>query len=227
MKTNSIFHVEGLSYSYRLGEETIEALQSIETSIPSGRLVCLSGPSGSGKSTLLNLFGLLDKPKSGKLFFKGQDVNRLSEKEKEKARLFDLGFIFQSFNLFPTLTAEENVEYFLHRQGLSKLKRRERVDEALKMVGIEGQKKKFPHQMSGGQRQRVAIARALAKKPSVILADEPTASLDQANGKQVIQILKEGCRQFGLSAIVASHDGMVLESADDNIRLRDGKIDRT
>lgn len=220
----NIFSLDKVNYSYWLGEHEVHALKTLSVDLKANQMTCLSGPSGSGKSTLLNLLGLLDSPKTGKFHFQGKDMLSLSEAEKEKLRLFELGFIFQAFNLFPTLTVAENVEYFVIRQKVAAKERKERVSSALEAVGLFDQKNKFPNQMSGGQRQRVAIARAIAKKPKVILADEPTASLDQENGRKIIELLKESCKTFGLTAIIASHDPMVISAADQGIRIKDGKI---
>lgn len=224
MKAPILFSAKDIHYTYRLEGQAVRALNGVSLDLPTGKVVCLSGPSGSGKSTLLNLMGLLDKPTQGELYFAGQKMSSLKESEREAIRLFQMGFVFQSFNLFPALTAEENVEYFLVKQKLAKKERGERVKEALTAVGIWDQRKKFPHQMSGGQRQRVAVARTLAKKPKVILADEPTASLDQKNGREVIDVFKRLSREFGLAVIVASHDAMVMEQADHNVRMIDGTI---
>jgi putative ABC transport system ATP-binding protein len=221
----NVFEMNDLSYRYHFEGQLVPALNGVSGRIEPGKLTCLSGPSGSGKSTLLNLLGLLDKPSSGKLIFQGRDTSAMSERERENARLFDLGFIFQSFNLFPVLNARENVEYFLIKQGIPPAKRKELVESSLRAVGIWDQSEKRPNQMSGGQRQRVAIARALAKNPKVILADEPTASLDQKNGKEVIRILRQLSKDRNLTVLIASHDGMVIESADINVKLRDGVLD--
>jgi len=221
---SSLFQIQDLHYRYRLDGQWVPALNGVNAEIATGIVTCLSGPSGSGKSTLLNLLGLLDQPASGELSFQGQSVAALSEGAKEKLRLFQLGFIFQAFNLFPALSAEENVEYFLTKQGVTAGDRKARVRDSLEAVGVLDQAKKRPNQMSGGQRQRVAIARALAKQPKVILADEPTASLDRKNGQSVVELLKTLSRERGLSVVIASHDPLVLDQADARIDLRDGRL---
>ncbi len=221
---SSLFSLTDVHYDYRASDQIVNALAGVTVEIPKAQVICLSGPSGSGKSTLLNVLGLLDKPRTGKFLFDGRDVGFLPEKEKEQIRLHRLGFVFQSFNLFPTLTAEENVEYFLIKQGVPRAERKRRVEEALAAVGIVEQRAKRPDRMSGGQRQRVAIARTLAKKPDVILADEPTASLDQRNGREVMEVLKSSSRSFGVGIVIASHDPMVIEKSDRNIRMEDGRV---
>ena len=173
---------------------------------------------------MLNLLGLIETPQNGDIHFQGKSLKHLSELEKNDIRRHHLGFIFQSFHLINVLSAYENVEYFLIRQGIEKQEREKRVIEALARVGLSEHMMKKPLEMSGGQRQRVAIARALAKKPQVIIADEPTASLDQKNGHEVINILKELSIQEGTTILIASHDPMVIESATHVIRLQDGSL---
>jgi len=183
----------------------------------------LAGPSGSGKSTLLHLLGLIEPVQSGSLLYGGQDFSALSEAEKNQFRRFDLGFIFQQFFLFDTLTALENVEYFLKNQNLTAAERLKRSEAALTQVGLASHLRKKPNEMSGGQRQRVAIARALVKNPKVILADEPTASLDQKTGREVMELLKAAAAN-GTTVIVASHDPMALSYADRIIHIQDGLL---
>ena len=178
----SFYEVEDVTFSYTLGKVKVEALSQVSCQIREGEITCLNGPSGSGKSTLLNLLGLIEPIQQGNIRLLKHDFHSLSESGKNKIRMYELGFIFQSFHLFPVMNAEENVEYFLSRQGLPRSERKERVKESLQSVGLWEHRKKKPLEMSGGQRQRVAIARALAKRPKVILADEPTASLDQKTG---------------------------------------------
>ncbi len=223
--SETLFRIHNVHYRYKLDGQWVPALNGVDAAITSGRVTCLSGPSGSGKSTLLNLLGLLDAPASGELTFQNRNVVEMSERERERLRLHELGFIFQSFNLFPALSAEENVEYFLAKQGVATADRKARTRDALSAVGILDQAKKRPNQMSGGQRQRVAIARALAKRPKVVLADEPTASLDRKNGQEVVSILKTLSRERGLTVLIASHDNLVLDEADVALKLRDGRVE--
>lgn len=219
-----IYEVKDLSFSYQLGHQHVQALQEVSLDIARGSLVCLSGPSGSGKTTLLSLLGLIEPVQKGEVLFEGKSIREMSEKQRNHARRFRIGFVFQQFHLIPVLTAEENVEFFLTRQGVDKAERKKRVDEALEAVGIASQRKQKPLEMSGGQRQRVALARAIAKRPDVIIADEPTASLDQATGREIMKIFTEQTEKRGVSVIAASHDPMVLGFAARKIELCDGKV---
>ena len=184
--TNNLYQLSGVNFQYHLGTLLVQALRNIDLKIDAGDFVCFRGPSGSGKTTLLNLLGLIEPPQEGTTLFEGEDLSKLSETQKNHIRRFRIGFVFQNFHLIPVLRADENVEYFLARQGLPKKERQERVETALKAVGLWEHRNKKPLEMSGGQRQRVAIARALAKHPHVIVADEPTASLDSSTGKQKV-----------------------------------------
>jgi ABC-type lipoprotein export system ATPase subunit len=219
-----LYQIEGLSFSYALGHQQVQALRDVSLSIARGDFLCLSGPSGSGKTTLLSVLGLIEPVQQGKVLFEGRNLTDLTEKERNHTRRFRIGFVFQQFHLIPVLTAEENVEFFLTRQGVPKKERRQRVDEALEAVGISSQRKQKPLEMSGGQRQRVALARAIAKRPDVIIADEPTASLDQATGREIMQIFAEQTQKRSVSVIAASHDPMVLAFAARKIELRDGEV---
>jgi ABC-type lipoprotein export system ATPase subunit len=219
-----LYEVEDLKFHYKLGNQQIDALRGVSLEIKQGEFVCLTGPSGSGKSTLLNILGMIESPAEGKVKFGGVNLGTLLESEKNEIRRHKIGFVFQSFNLFPVLKAAENVEYFLGRMGVSKKERHLRVQASMEAVGIWEQRNKKPLEMSGGQRQRVAIARALAKNPEVIIADEPTASLDQANGRQIMEIFKDLHTQNKVTIVVASHDPMVLSFVETQIKLRDGQI---
>lgn len=223
-QNNIIYNCDRVTFDYQMGEQSVRALHELNLKIERGDFLVFCGPSGSGKSTLLNLLGLIEPPQLGEIFFQGKSLKSLNEIEKNDIRRHHLGFIFQSFHLINVLNAYENVEYFLIRQGIEKSEREKRVNEALSRVGLAQHTLKKPLEMSGGQRQRVAIARALAKKPSVIIADEPTASLDQKNGHEVIEILKELSIQQGTTILIASHDPMVIESATHVIRLKDGSL---
>ena len=219
-----LYAAKGIAFDYRLGTQTVPALAGVDLQLERGGFYCLAGPSGSGKTTLLNLLGMIENVQTGALLFDGTDLAAIGEAEKNRIRRFRLGFVFQTFNLFPVLRAEENVEYFLHRQGVPAAERKQRVDDALDAVGLSQHRRKRPAEMSGGQRQRVAIARALAKQPDVIIGDEPTASLDQATGKGIIDTLAELCRNSKVTMILSSHDPMVLARAQHVITLRDGRI---
>ena len=219
-----LYQGEGISFEYRLGTQAVRALNGVDIAIEQGGFYCLAGPSGSGKTTLLNLLGLIDNLQSGRLLFDGAELAQMSEAEKNRIRRFRIGFVFQTFNLFPVLRADENVAYFLHRQGLPRDEIRQRVAETLHAVGMWEHRHKRPAEMSGGQRQRIAIARALAKKPDVILGDEPTASLDQETGKGIIEPLASLAGRAGVTVVLSSHDPMVLTRAKSVITLRDGRI---
>lgn len=222
--TNALYIIKNLHFSYKLKCMTVHALKNVSLEIPKNSLVCFSGPSGSGKSTMLNILGLIEPFAEGSVLFNHQALELLSEKEKNRIRRFSIGFIFQKFHLLPVLTAEENVEYFLARQGILKAKRKELVKNALQAVGLYELKNKKPLEMSGGQQQRVAIARALAKNPEVIIADEPTASLDQKTAKEVMSLLKELSKKRGISVILASHDRVVHEFVDHHYQIVDGEV---
>lgn len=219
---DQLFELSNISFSYRLGKLLTQAIKDISLKIPSKSLTTFSGPSGSGKSTLLNILGLIEPVQEGKVLFKGEDVSSITEKQKNRIRKFDIGFIFQQFHLIPVLTAEENVTYFLQKQGLQKDEISSRTEETLKAVGLWEHRKKKPSELSGGQRQRVAIARAVAKRPAVIIADEPTASLDQKNGKEIMTLFEELVEEKQLSIILTTHDPMVMEFSKLNFHIQDG-----
>jgi ABC-type lipoprotein export system ATPase subunit len=219
-----LYRVRSVRFSYQLGALRVAALNGIDLDIERADFVCFSGPSGSGKTTLLNLLGLIEPVQDGSVALGGTDLQSLAERERNRVRRYRIGFVFQTFQLFPVLRADENVEYFLTRQRLAREARRERVRAALEAVGLWEHRAKRPSEMSGGQRQRVAVARALAKQPEVIIADEPTAHLDQETGKGVIEVFSRLGRERGVTLIMASHDPMVQGFARRRIRLVDGRI---
>lgn len=221
---HKLFRGKDVSLSYMMGDVKVEALKNLSFGIDCGKFTCLSGASGSGKSTLLNLLGLIEPMQTGEIEYLGRSTAGLDENELNRIRRFEIGFVFQSFHLIDVLTAEENVEYFLVRQGTANGLRKELVHSALEWVGLREHARKRPGQMSGGQRQRVAIARALAKQPRVILADEPTANLDSKTGADVLQLLLGLCTERGCSVVMASHDPQAMKLADCLIRLRDGQM---
>lgn len=221
---SAIYEVKDLNFKYQLEGVDFVALKNVNLHVHEGDMITFAGPSGSGKSTLLNLLGFMEDPQNDAIHYRNKSLKSLSEEEKNTIRRFDIGFVFQSFNLFPVLTTYENVEFFLTRQGMEETKRRERVMEALKILGILDLKDKRPPQLSGGQRQRVAIARAFAKNPKVIIADEPTASLDQKNGEAVVEHLFNINKNFKTTIIMASHDQMVLKHSPKILHLRDGAV---
>jgi len=221
---SKLYDIQNLNFSYELEGVQFQALKNIQLSIQESDMLTLAGPSGSGKSTLLNLLGLMEESPQKTIHYKEKCLASLSELEKNNIRRFDIGFIFQSFHLFPVLSTWENLEFFLIRQGVEDSKRKSLITEALEILGINDLKDKRPTQLSGGQRQRVAIARALAKRPKVIIADEPTASLDQKNGEAVMNHLFEINKKFGTTILIASHDPMVLAHSPKIIKLKDGEI---
>ncbi len=221
----SVVRVERVFKEYLLGDQIVQALNDITLSIEPGVFLAIAGPSGSGKTTLLNLIGCIDTPTSGKICINDEDVSGKSADELADLRSHAIGFIFQTFNLLPVLTAAENVEYpLLHRKDVSASERRKRVAHYLDMVGLSKYAGHRPNQLSGGQRQRVAIARALAVQPSIILADEPTANLDKATGKEILKLMKSINRRLKTTFIFSTHDQRVIDQADRLVRVEDGVI---
>ncbi len=218
-----LYEVEDLVFSYSLGNQKIEALRELNLKILKSSLVTISGPSGSGKSTLLNILGLIEPVQQGRVLFQHEDIGRMNEKRKNQIRKSEIGFIFQQFHLIPVLSAEENVRYFLAQQKLSKRQMDERTEEALVAVGLWEHRKKRPSQLSGGQKQRVAIARAIGKYPAVIIGDEPTASLDQKTGYEIMDILAKLVAERNTSVILTTHDAMVQSFANQNFHIQDGR----
>lgn len=218
-----ICELKQITRSYGSGPARVDALNKVSLTIESGEFTVFKGPSGSGKTTLLNQIGCLDKPTSGELFLAGKAVHTLSSRELSKLRAETIGFIFQSFNLVPVLSAVENVELALELAG-QKENKRNRAEEMLALVGLKGLEKRRPNELSGGQQQRVAIARALVKRPAIVIADEPTANLDSANGKAVMALCARLNREFNTTFLFSSHDPMVVAHARRVITLKDGTI---
>ncbi|EHR71959.1 ABC-type antimicrobial peptide transport system, ATPase component [Burkholderiales bacterium JOSHI_001] len=216
--------LQGVSKSYRLGDVDVPALTGIDLVILPDRFTVISGPSGSGKTTLLNLIGCIDRPDQGTLVVGGKRVGMLNDDELSDFRANYLGFVFQNFNLLPVLTARENVEYPLLLAGLPTDVRAERAQSLLESVGLGAHGHKRPGQLSGGQRQRVAIARALARRPQLVLADEPTANLDSKTGTEIIALMRQLQQEQHISFIFSSHDPKILDEADDAVHIRDGTI---
>ena len=221
----SVVRVENVSKEYRLGEQTVKALDSVSLQIENGVFLAIAGPSGSGKSTLLNLIGCIDTPSSGRIEIDGRDVSNRTPDELANLRARSIGFIFQTFNLMPVLSAAENVEYpLLQLPELSRRERRERVAHILAVVGLSRYADHRPNQLSGGQRQRVAIARALAPRPRIVLADEPTANLDHKTGEGILSLMKDINRKSGTTFIFSTHDRKVMAKADRLVTIEDGRI---
>jgi len=222
---DSVVTVEDVSKDYALGKQTVTALQHVSMSVAKGEFMALAGPSGSGKSTLLNLIGCIDTPTSGKISIHGNDISGKSPDELADLRLNTLGFVFQTFNLLPVLSAWENVEYpLLQKRDLDKGERQKRIEHYLRVVGLEQHAHHRPNELSGGQRQRVAIARALATHPRIVLADEPTANLDHKTGEDILRLMKRLNHEEGTTFIFSTHDARVMEMADRVIELADGQI---
>ncbi|RPI22365.1 MAG: ABC transporter ATP-binding protein [Acidobacteria bacterium] len=222
--TDSVIRLQGVRKSYRLGKVEVPALGGIDLEIESGEFGALAGPSGSGKTTLLNLIGCLDKPTAGRLFLDGLDITDSSLDKLADIRGSKIGFIFQTFNLIPVLSAFENVEYPLLLGGVGRKERHERVNEWLDNVGLAPQANQRPDQLSGGQRQRVAIARAMVSRPVLVLADEPTANLDSETAAQILDLLHRINRETSVTFLFATHDPAIISRAHRRIRLRDGHI---
>jgi len=221
----AIVQVENVFKRYRLGEQDVTALRDVTLSIEPGVFLAIAGPSGSGKSTLLNIIGCIDTPTSGQVRINDQDVSGQTPDELADLRARTIGFIFQTFNLLPVLSAEENVEYpLLQLPELSKLDRQKRVKHYLSMVGLTKYAGHRPNQLSGGQRQRVAIARALATHSKIVLADEPTANLDRKTGENILRLMKKINRESGTTFVFSTHDRRVMNMADRLVRIEDGEI---
>lgn len=216
--------LKNVNKSYQLGKGNfVHALKKINLGIKKGEFIAIMGPSGSGKSTLLNLIGLLDRPDSGEIYFGQRQVSRVRLNRLYRLRRDYVGFIFQTFNLLPRLSAQKNVILPLVYSGKNRGKRKSRANEILAKVNLTERSRHKPSQLSGGERQRVAIARALANDPAVILADEPTGNLDSQSGRETMEILKE-LNQKGKTIIVVTHDQIIAQQADRIVKLIDGEI---
>ena len=222
--TVPVFELHSLVRSYPSGDGVLNAIDGIDLQVDAGEFVVIAGPSGSGKTTLLQLLGTLDRPTSGQLLFEGRDLPQMSDRELTDLRLTRIGFVFQQFNLIPTLTAQQNVEAALAPAGASTAERTERSAELLGQVGLAGRLSHLPSQLSGGEQQRVAIARALANRPDVLLADEPTGNLDTTTGEEIMELL-HSLNEGGLTIILITHDPSIAGTARRLVRLRDGRID--
>lgn len=216
--------VRGVTKTYTEGASSVTALRGVDLEIASGEMVMLAGPSGSGKTTLLSIIGCILSPTSGSVRLRGQEVSSLGEKQLPRVRLEHIGFVFQGFNLFPALTAGENIELMLDLKGVRGNQARTRAQELLEQVGLGQKYFSFPADLSGGQKQRVAIARALAGEPAIILADEPTAALDSVVGRKIIEIMRTLAHDHGRAVVIVTHDPRVLALGDRVIRIEDGVI---
>jgi putative ABC transport system ATP-binding protein len=210
---------------YGLNGQRVHALRGINLEFQSGEFAAVAGPSGSGKSTFLHLAGCLDTLSGGSMIVGGEDVAGLSQKQLALLRRLSIGFIFQAYNLIPVLSVEENIGFPLTLLGVDTREVRNRTRQVLRDVGLEGMEKRRPKEMSGGQQQRVAIARALVKRPALILADEPTANLDSAIGREILELMLRLNKSEGTTFIFSTHDPMVMDFARRIVRLRDGQIE--
>lgn len=211
---------------YKDNNVVVKAVRGIDLTVKTGEFTAIVGPSGSGKTTFLNVISGLDSPTDGKVWLDDRLLSEMSGKELSDFRRDHIGFIFQAYNLIPVLTVEENIEYIMLLQGVPKEERHRRVLEILKEIGMEGLEKRFPPKLSGGQQQRVAIARAMVSQPELILADEPTANLDQTTGADLLDMMKDLNRKTGMTFLFSTHDRMVMERADRVITLKDGRVEK-
>jgi putative ABC transport system ATP-binding protein len=220
----SILQVQHVHKHYQLGKVTVNALAGVDFTVNKGEFVAIMGPSGSGKSTLLHLLGGLDQPSEGEVELAGKKLSLLNDDQITLVRRRNVGFIFQFYNLVPTLTAEENVALPLLIDGKNPRKYRERIERLLALVGLSDRKSHKPDQLSGGQQQRVAVARAFVTEPSIVLADEPTGNLDSKSGQEILTLLRRSCDELGQTIAMVTHDAKAASYADRVVFLKDGRI---
>jgi putative ABC transport system ATP-binding protein len=221
---NTLIETRELRKTFGMNGVAVEALRGVDLAVKEGEFVAIVGPSGSGKSSLLHILGAMDKPTGGQALFRGKDLAGLNDRQRTSLRARDIGFIFQTFNLLPTLTAYENVEIVTRFGGLGRKERAPRAQQLLETVGLADRARHHPNRLSGGERQRVAIARALANKPALILADEPTGNLDSRTGTDILEMLRGFCTREGQTVIMVTHDFRAASYADRVLVLRDGRI---
>jgi len=209
---------------YEMDKVKVTALEDVSLKIYKGDFICIIGPSGSGKSTLMHIMGTLDRPTKGKMMLNSKDVSKYNDSELANVRGKEIGFVFQQFNLIPTLTARENVELPMIFQNIPSSERRKKSEELLKQVGLSHRMDHLPNEMSGGEKQRVAIARALANDPLVVFADEPTGNLDSKTGKEIMMLLSHLSEKHGKTLVIVTHDSDLAEGISKRIRIKDGRI---
>jgi putative ABC transport system ATP-binding protein len=220
-----MYELSGVTKNYKKGRATVAALAGVDLRIEDGEWLAIQGPTGHGKTTLLQILGGLDRPTSGVVDFDGQDLAAMREGQVTRVRAHSIGFIFQTFNLIPTLTAQENVETALVPLGIGGTERQTKAAQALADVGLADRARHLPSELSGGQQQRVAIARALVKKPTVVLADEPTGNLDESTRDEIIGLLEKLWREYGITLILVTHDSTVANRAQRVGLMQNGKLD--
>lgn len=225
MTNTEIINVKNVRKTYRGNGVEVEAVRGIDLVINSGEFTAIVGPSGSGKTTFLNTISGLDTPTEGNIMLNGKDLRKMNGKELSDMRRDNIGFIFQSYNLIPVLTVEENIEYIMMLQNIVKPERKKRISKILEEVDLIGFEKRFPPQLSGGQQQRVAVARAMVSKPKLILADEPTANLDSKTSNSLLDMMKRLNMETNMTFLFSTHDPLIMEKADRVITLKDGKIE--
>ena len=223
---NTIISIEKVNKIYGMNGIEVHALRSLSLTIERGEFTAIAGPSGSGKTTLLNLMSGLDVPTAGRVMLSGKYISEMKGSELSDYRRDRIGFVFQSFNLIPVLTARENIEYVMLLQGVPEMERRQRVSSILREVGMEGMEERRPSQLSGGQQQRVAVARAMVSQPAIILADEPTANLDSHTGADLLDMMRDLNTKSGMTFVFSTHDSMIMERAKRLVLLKDGEVDK-
>ncbi|HEY4850729.1 MAG TPA: ABC transporter ATP-binding protein [Streptosporangiaceae bacterium] len=219
-----MYRLTGVTKTYKKGRDAVQALRGVDLAIEDGEWLAIQGPTGHGKSTLLQILGGLDRPTSGQVNFDGQDLATMREGQVTRVRATSIGFIFQTFNLIPTLSAQENVEAALVPLRIKPARRRSRAAELLSEVGLSDRLRHLPSELSGGQQQRVAIARALVKEPTVLLADEPTGNLDEGTRDEIISLLEKLWREFGLTLVLITHDTPVARRAQRVGLMQQGRL---
>lgn len=224
MIRSPILQTVALTKHYQMGEVTVKALQDVDLTVEKGEFVAVMGPSGSGKSTLLHLMGGLDYPTSGEVFLANQALSKLNDNQLTRLRRRKIGFIFQFYNLLPTLTVMENIALPVLIDGQSLRQSRQRLDDLLRLVGLEDRAMHHPDQLSGGQQQRVAIVRAFINNPEIVLADEPTGNLDSKSGTGILELLQRSCRELGATIVMVTHDPRAASFASRVIFLKDAQI---
>lgn len=223
-KNMEIIQVVNCTKDYHSDGQIVSALRGVDLSLEKGEFAAIAGPSGSGKTTLLNCIGGLDYPTEGAIYIEGTDISKLSARELSRLRLFKIGFIFQAYNLIPVLTALENVEYILLLQGVDDSNRKRKATEVLELVGLQKEIHRLPHELSGGQQQRIAIARAIVSNPAIVLADEPTANVDQKTGSALLDLMEHLNTEKQITFLFSTHDPMVMKRAHRLINITDGAI---